>query len=294
MLPIMSGPGCRGCFHVSQCRSGSGLGHVEVPLCGAPVSLLGIPLNATEEGRSHRSRAGPRPPRQGSCGAKFGIEHVASRWSVIAARELSEAGAPDPARRLHRPLPPRRIRISFRPNSWTRGHALDRHSVFGSSTETDLRLLTRTIELADEAVLGGNHPFGAILVDASGEVIAEGKNSHSVDRGPGHAEANLARDAARRFELPTLRGSTLYTSVEPCSMCAGTIYWAEIGAVVFGMSERRLGEMTGEDPENPTQDLECRQIFASGRREVLVRGPFPDLEDRIAAQHRAFWRGGAG
>ena len=112
----------------------------------------------------------------------------------------------------------------------------------------------------------------------------------STDGGPGHAEANLARFAAKKFDIETLRGSTLYTSVEPCSMCAGTTYWAEIGAVVFGMTEHRLGEMTGDDPENPTQDLECRVIFASGRRDVQVRGPFVELEEQIAAQHRAYWR----
>ena len=155
---------------------------------------------------------------------------------------------------------------------------------------TDLIHLTRSIELADEAVREGNHPFGSVLVSAEGEVLAEAKNSHSVDRGPGHAESNLARLAARQFDIETLRGSTLYTSVEPCSMCAGTTYWAEIGAVVFGMTERRLGEMTGDDPENPTQDLECRTIFASGRRAVEVRGPFDELEEQIVAQHLAYWR----
>ena len=159
-----------------------------------------------------------------------------------------------------------------------------------SQHETDLIHLTRSIELADEAVREGNHPFGSVLVSAEGEVLAEAKNSHSVDRGPGHAESNLARLAARQFDIETLRGSTLYTSVEPCSMCAGTTYWAEIGAVVFGMTERRLGEMTGDDPENPTQDLECRTIFASGRRAVEVRGPFDELEERIVAQHLAYWR----
>ena len=159
-----------------------------------------------------------------------------------------------------------------------------------SQHETDLIHLTRSIELADEAVREGNHPFGSVLVSAEGDVLAEAKNSHSVDRGPGHAESNLARLAARQFDIETLRGSTLYTSVEPCSMCAGSTYWAEIGAVVFGMTERRLGEMTGDDPENPTQDLECRTIFASGRRQVEVRGPFDELEERIVAQHLAYWR----
>ena len=156
----------------------------------------------------------------------------------------------------------------------------------------DLQFLENTIELADEAVKEGNHPFGAVLVGKNGAVLAVGKNSFSVDCGPGHAETNLARDAAKRFDVDTLRESTLYTSVEPCSMCSGTIYWAEIGAVVFGMTERRLGELTGEDPENPTQDLECRVIFESGRRSVEVRGPFPELEDKIAAQHLAFWKAG--
>ena len=159
-----------------------------------------------------------------------------------------------------------------------------------SQHDIDLQHLARSIELADEAVVEGNHPFGSVLVSAKGEVLAEAKNSHSTDGGPGHAEANLARFAAKKFDIETLRGSTLSTSVEPCSMCAGTAYWAEIGAVVFGMTEHRLGEMTGDDPENPTQDLECRVIFASGRREVQVRGPFVELEEQIAAQHLAYWR----
>ena len=154
----------------------------------------------------------------------------------------------------------------------------------------DVQILEQTIILADEAVQEGNHPFGAVLVGQDGMVLATGKNSFSVDRGPGHAETNLAREAARRFDVDTLRHATLYTSVEPCSMCASTIYWAEIGAVVFGMTEKRLGELTGDDPENPTQDLDCRTVFASGRRMVMVRGPFIELEGAIAKQHRAFWR----
>ncbi len=153
----------------------------------------------------------------------------------------------------------------------------------------DLVHLRRSIALADEAVVEGNHPFGALLVSAEGEVLLEGKNNHSVDRGPGHAETNLAREAARMFDVETLRASTLYTSVEPCSMCSGTIYWAEIGCVVFGMTEHRLAQLTGDDAENPTQDLDCRTVFSSGRRPVEVRGPHPDLEDQIEAQHVAFW-----
>ena len=154
----------------------------------------------------------------------------------------------------------------------------------------DIKHLKHSIELADEAVRQGNHPFGAVLASGSGEVLATGKNNFQIDRGPGHAETNLARHAARSFDIETLNNATLYTSVEPCSMCAGSIYWAEIGTVVFGMTEKRLGQLTGEDPENQTQDLECRTVFASGRRKVEVRGPFPELEDQIAAQHVGFWK----
>lgn len=153
----------------------------------------------------------------------------------------------------------------------------------------DITQLERTIELADEAAAEGNHPFAAVLVDASGAVIAEGKNEYLIDKGPGHAETNLARRAAREFPIEQLRGSTLYTSVEPCSMCSGTVYWAEIGALVFGMSEKRLGELTGDDPMNPTQNLDCRTVFESGQRPVEVRGPFAELEERIVAQHIDYW-----
>lgn len=157
------------------------------------------------------------------------------------------------------------------------------------SKEADLRYLKRSIELADEAVKEGNHPFGALLVSATGEVLAEGKNSFSVDKGPGHAESNLARDAARRFDDETLLSATLYTSVEPCSMCSGTIYWANIGAVVFGMTEKRLADLTGDDPENLTQNLECRKVLSSGQRDIEVRGPYPELEEQIVNQHAGFW-----
>lgn len=153
----------------------------------------------------------------------------------------------------------------------------------------DIKHLIRSIELADDAVAEGNHPFGAVLVDASGAVLAEGKNEHTIDKGPGHAETNLARRAAREFPIEVLRTSTLYTSVEPCSMCSGTIYWAEIGSVVYGMSESRLAELTGDDPANATQTLDCRTVFASGPIPVEVRGPYPELEQRIVAQHKDFW-----
>jgi tRNA(Arg) A34 adenosine deaminase TadA len=155
--------------------------------------------------------------------------------------------------------------------------------------ESDLAYLRLTIAVADRAKAKGNHPFGSVLVDAAGNVVAEGENNFQVDRGPGHAETNLARFAAREFAPEFLERCTLYTSVEPCCMCAGTIYWAGIGAVVFGMTEHRLLEITNGDPENLTQDLPCGVVFGAGQRKVEVRGPFEELADEIAAAHIGFW-----
>jgi tRNA(Arg) A34 adenosine deaminase TadA len=150
-----------------------------------------------------------------------------------------------------------------------------------------LRHLRRANEIARAAMAAGHHPFGALLVDADGEtVLLEQRNVDSVD----HAEAVLARAAARQFAAQRLWGCTLVTTVEPCAMCAGTQYWAHIGRLVYGMSEARLLELTGNHAENPTLDLPCREVFARGQKAIQVRGPVAEVEDEIAALHRRFWR----
>lgn len=149
------------------------------------------------------------------------------------------------------------------------------------------RALRRANDVARRALAAGHHPFGAVLVAADGEtVLLEQGNVDAVD----HAEAVLAREAARRFDAATLWGCTLVTTVEPCAMCAGTQYWAHIGRLVYGMSERRLLQMTGNHAENPTLDLPCRDVFARGQKPIDVVGPVPEVEEEIAALHRDFWR----
>ncbi len=150
-----------------------------------------------------------------------------------------------------------------------------------------LRHLRRANEVArrarDEL---GRHPFGALLVAPDGEtVLAEQGNVDTVN----HAESVLARTAALNYAPDYLWRCTLVTTAEPCAMCAGTQYWAHIGRLVYGMSERRLLELTGSAEENPTMDLPCRNVFAAGQKQVEVIGPVPELEEEIAALHRDFW-----
>ena len=82
---------------------------------------------------------------------------------------------------------------------------------------------------------------------------------------------------------------TLYTTAEPCAMCAGAIYWANIGRVVYGMTERRLLELTGSNEQNPTFDLPCRDVFAKGQKAIEVVGPVEAVEVEAAKVHEGYW-----
>ena len=153
--------------------------------------------------------------------------------------------------------------------------------------EQALRHLRHANEVARTAMGRGRHPFGALLVAADGEtVLLEQGNVDAVN----HAEAVLARLAAHRFDAATLWDCTLVTTVEPCAMCAGTQYWAHIGGLVYGLSERQLLAITGADPQNPTLDLPCREVFARGHKALRVVGPVAEVEEEISALHRGFWQ----
>lgn len=153
----------------------------------------------------------------------------------------------------------------------------------------DVGLLRETIRIADAARAAGNHPFGALLASADGEILVRQGNSFQDDKGLGHAELNVARIAAKTYPPEVLADCTLYTSIEPCSMCSGATYWSGIGRLVYGVSEERLAELTGDNPENLTMSLPCRHVLGAGQRTVDVAGPFPDLEDEIVKSHHDFW-----
>ena len=148
-------------------------------------------------------------------------------------------------------------------------------------------MLTRAHANARKAMDAGHHPFAALLVAPDHEtVMLEQGNVDSVN----HAEAVLAREAARRYPPAELWHCTLVSTVEPCAMCAGTQYWANIGRLVYGIEEKTLLAITGNHAENPTLDLPCRHVFARGQKPVTVIGPVPAMQEEIAALHRRYWR----
>ena len=154
----------------------------------------------------------------------------------------------------------------------------------------DEALLRRAFAIAQRAREGGDHPFGALLADKDGNVLREQGNGYSSEGGDrtAHAERLLASWAAKNLSLDALKDCTLYTSAEPCAMCAGAIYWAGIGRVVFGQSERALKLQTGAHEENPTLDLPAQIVFEAGQRPTAIVGPL--LEDEAAKLQEDFWR----
>ena len=158
-------------------------------------------------------------------------------------------------------------------------------------SQIDLSHLHRAIHLAKTAREHGNHPFGALLVAAKGEVLAEAENSVVTDRDcTAHAELNLVRLVSGRYDMDTLAGSTLFSSTEPCAMCAGAIHWSGIGRVVYALPEERLYQLTQDDPAVSSLKLPCREVFARCARPIEVVGPA--LEAEAEQVHLDFWRPG--
>jgi tRNA(Arg) A34 adenosine deaminase TadA len=149
-------------------------------------------------------------------------------------------------------------------------------------------LLRRAIDESRKACAAGNHPFACILVGPDGTVLMTQHNAYMPDHDmTGHAERVLMTRASTSLPKELLKDCTIYTSAEPCAMCAGAIYWTGLRRVVYGLTEKDLKKITGDHPENPTLDLPCEVVFAAGQRQVEVIGPM--LEAEAAAVHEGAW-----
>jgi tRNA(Arg) A34 adenosine deaminase TadA len=154
--------------------------------------------------------------------------------------------------------------------------------------DVEIEHLKKAISVAWQARENGNHPFGAVLVNNHNEIVLQAENTVVTGRdSTGHAETNLVRLATQQFSPEHLAHFTLFTSTEPCAMCAGAIYWSQIGRVVFALSEVDLYAIIGSSPEQLL--LPCREVFAHSGRHVEVVGPVESLETEARAVHKDFW-----
>jgi tRNA(Arg) A34 adenosine deaminase TadA len=154
--------------------------------------------------------------------------------------------------------------------------------------DNDLNNLHYAITVAQQSREHGNHPFGAILVGEDNKVFLVEENTVVTGHdATGHAETNLVRQASLVYSPDELAKCTLYTSTEPCAMCAGAIYWSRIGRVVYALSEVDLYGIVGPSPEHLI--LPSREVFAHSGRHVEVIGPVPELNQEARAVHEGFW-----
>lgn len=158
-------------------------------------------------------------------------------------------------------------------------------------SEKHIQLLKRCIKISENARAHGNTPFGALLADKNGEILLEQENVEITESiCTGHAETTLAASASQKYSKAFLWECSLYTTAEPCAMCTGAIYWANIGTIVYAMTEKRLLTLTGNDAQNPTFDLPTKEILSHGQKQIAVIGPFPEVEKEASSAHVGYWK----
>ncbi|WP_428859870.1 nucleoside deaminase [Bifidobacterium dentium] len=131
------------------------------------------------------------------------------------------------------------------------------------------------LRLAREAAAEGEVPVGAVVLDAVGQVIGQGRNLREADRDPlAHAEVKAMTEAAHALGTWNLADCTLIVTLEPCPMCAGACLQTHIGRIVFGAWDAKLGACGSvwDIPRDPhigsipeviggVRELECARIL---------------------------------
>lgn len=107
---------------------------------------------------------------------------------------------------------------------------------------THQKWMSRALDLALLAGDADEIPVGAVIIDSSGNLIAEGENRKERHKDPtAHAEILAIREASQRLQTWRLNQCTLYVTLEPCPMCAGAIVQARVGLLIYGVDDPKTG-----------------------------------------------------
>ncbi len=160
----------------------------------------------------------------------------------------------------------------------------------GETTLTTDRavLLSRTFALASEARAAGDHPFGALLA-LDGIIVSEARNQVNTHADvSAHAEMMLVRILQREGNIGLLSNGVVYASCEPCPMCVGVLFWAGARHIVFGLTAKRLTELSTMPDETPFAfTITAQEIAARTTLEIFIEGPF--MEEQASQPHIGFW-----
>ncbi|MER6099276.1 nucleoside deaminase [Streptomyces sp. NPDC001728] len=136
-------------------------------------------------------------------------------------------------------------------------------------TTADAVLLRRAIAIAARATTLGDAPYGSLLAGPDGAILAEAHNTVRRDNDiSAHPELKLARWAARELAPDTAVRTTLYTSCQPCSMCAGGIIRSGLGRVVYALSTEQLIELNPKSGAWPTVAQDGPALFDEARAPI--------------------------
>jgi len=136
-------------------------------------------------------------------------------------------------------------------------------------------------ELAEQAIEQGDEPFSALLV-VNNQIVAKANNEVIRLQDPTkHAEIEVIKKGLNIIKSVGTNNITLYSSTEPCPMCAGAIYWCGIKRVVFGCSIEKFSEICDAGLVVP-----CRSILCNRRKSIDVIGPI--LEKESANIHNLY------
>ncbi len=154
--------------------------------------------------------------------------------------------------------------------------------------ENDKKYLKRCLQLAAESVNAGDEPFGSVLVNEAGAIIAEARNRVNEKTVLAHPEIDLAYWTAENLSADERATTTMYTTGEHCPMCAAAHGWVGLGTLVYLSSAKQLGEWKSENnqPEANINFLPVEEII----RNVEVRGPGEgELLEEIKSLHIKSW-----
>lgn len=146
----------------------------------------------------------------------------------------------------------------------------------------DLPFLRHAIRLSEQAMDRGNEPFGALLT-LDGTMTHEAENTVCTESDPTrHAEMNLVSAAARELDRPSLERAVLYSSTEPCAMCAAAAFWVGVRHITYACSNEALAALAGKG-----LFVSCHEVLSKSSAPSVVEGPF--LEEEAVAVHRRYW-----
>ena len=157
------------------------------------------------------------------------------------------------------------------------------------SENRDEQFLRQAIALSEAAVTHGGRPFGAVITDGDGQIVAQAQSLPSIDPRDwtAHSEMQALRAASAAMTWEALGGATLYASGEPCPMCAAAIYWCNIRRLVFCVSEPAMRALRAPYIRAAGIAMRSAEIFARCDRRVEVIGPL--IENEGLPVHRRFW-----